>query len=78
MEKIVKSLVVLGVIEFLIWNGLGVEKKVENSKIKFIGIFFKENFFLVNNIYCIERIGNFFLILLVLVLFVCVCCFYYR
>lgn len=45
MEKIVKSLVVLGVIEFLIWNGLGVEKKVENSKIKFIGIFFKENFF---------------------------------
>lgn len=40
MEKIVKSLVVLGVIEFLIWNGLGVEKKVENSKIKFIGKFF--------------------------------------
>lgn len=64
MEKIVKSLVVLGVIEFLIWNGLGVEKKVEISKIKFIGIFFKENFFLVNNIYCIGKIGNFFLILL--------------
>lgn len=68
-------MVVLGVIEFLIWNGLGVEKKVEISKIKFIGIYFKENFFLVNNIYCIGKIGNFFLILLVLFLFVCVCCF---
>lgn len=34
VEKIVKSLVVSGVIEFLIWNGLGAEKKVENSKTK--------------------------------------------
>lgn len=32
VEKIVKSLVVSGVIEFLIWNGLGVEKKVESRK----------------------------------------------
>lgn len=43
VEKIVKSLVVSGVIEFLIWNGLGAEKKVENSKTKPTGIFFKEN-----------------------------------
>lgn len=73
--EIVKSLVVSGVIEFLIWNWLGAEKKVEISKTKPTGIFFKENPFSVNNIYCIEKTGNSLLILSAPVLFVCVCCF---
>lgn len=56
---IVKSLVVLDVIEILIRNGLGVEKKVKVSKIKFFSIFFKEIFFLVNK-FVLEELGIFF------------------
>lgn len=49
--------------ELLIWNGLDAEKKAEISKTKPTGIFFKENPFSVNNIYCIEKTGNSLLIL---------------
>lgn len=54
-----KSLVVLDVMEILIRNGLGVEKKVKVSKIKFFSIFFKEIFFLVNK-FVLEGLGIFF------------------
>lgn len=50
---------VLDVIEILIRNGLGVEKKVKVSKIKFFSIFFKEIFFLVNK-FVLEELGIFF------------------
>lgn len=58
-EEIVKSLVVLDVMEILIRNNLGVEKKVKVSKIKFFSIFFKEIFFLVNK-FVLEELGIFF------------------